>query len=80
MTKKPTVKGGNFGRLTQINRLTNSVYGNPQFDVVINGMIYRTEANSSLAYGISNYLQEVVDFEYKIKYNRFYVTKIELKK
>ena len=48
------------GTLTLIKRLKNSYVGNPQFMLNCDGYNFRTQANSMIAYGISNYLDKEV--------------------
>ena len=49
------------GTLTLVKRMKNSLNGNPQFLLQCDGYRFRTEANSMIAYKISNYFDKLVE-------------------
>lgn len=62
--------------VTRIDYVDHSVYGNPRYRLVVNVLngnrvsvmnpiIVFTSPNSSLAYGISNYIGKFVEFSWK---------------
>ena len=65
LTKKETNTMKNItshtGTLTLVKRMKNSLNGNPQFLLECDGYRFRTEANSMIAYKISNYFDQVVN-------------------
>lgn len=48
------------GKLRIVGRMKNSKYGNPQFMLSCDGYQFRTQANSSIAFVIENYINKEV--------------------
>lgn len=59
-----------IGSISSIERMKNSVYGNPRFMVVINGEIYYTAPNSMLGYSIQNYANQQITVKITAKLYR----------
>jgi hypothetical protein len=49
-----------IGTLKFIKRMKNSLNGNPQFLLQCDGYRFRTQANTAVAYQITNYLDRLV--------------------
>ena len=67
------------GKLEIIERLHNSVNGNPRFLIRIDGFICRTGVDSQHGYGITNYNRRNVTATIGTHYGRATLNTIEVK-
>jgi len=49
-----------IGTLKKVERMKNSLYGNPQFMLSCDGYLFRTQANASIGYNIDKYFDKDV--------------------
>lgn len=54
------------GKLTSLQRLKSSSYGNPRFQFVVDGQIIQTSPNSMFGYSVQNFEDKQVIVETKI--------------
>ena len=70
----------NTGILKHIDRLKNDINGNPIYKVYIQTLhtTYCVKTTNAHAYRIENYVNKIVNFDYKVKKNDYVLTDIEL--
>ena len=65
------------GRLTDIQRMDSSYYGNPRFSFMIDGYRVQTTPDSMQAYGIQNYANKVVTMTVGYHYGKLSLNSID---
>jgi len=65
------------GKLVPVERLNNSVNGNPRWLLMCGNKVFRTKPNSMLAYGVQNYFGRHVTVTLEMYHDKSHLVDIK---